>query len=308
MILIKKVKVKRHPLYARQTIENDPHQNFFWSLTPQGFHKVAYVEWGDKENPCVLVCVHGLTRNSRDFDYLAKTLQKDYRIVCPDLLGRGKSDYIDNPHLYNFPQYMNDMVTLLARISTRDVHWLGTSLGGIIGMMLAAQPNSPIKSLILNDIGMVVPSMALRRLGTYARNDPSFPGLAEAKNYFQTILAPFGIQDTEKWDHIAEHGTHKDESGAFRLTYDPAIGQIYVSEATPSLHLETYWQAIHCPLLVLRGEESDFLLPDVITKMLYFQPSAEIITIPGCGHAPSLMEPSQIQIIEKWLREQTNTQ
>ena len=284
-----------------QPIEDNPQQNFFWCLTPQGFHKIAYVEWGEGGNSEVLLCVHGLTRNSRDFDYLAKTLRQDYRVVCPDLLGRGKSDYVENAYLYNFPQYMNDMVDLLARIGTPEVHWLGTSLGGIIGMMLAAQPKSPIKSLILNDVGMVVPSIALHRIGTYARNDPTFPTLEEAKAYFQTVLSSFGIHDPEHWDHLLKYGTWQMKDGRYRLAYDSAIGQGFVKEAIQTLHLETYWKAIKCPILVLRGEDSDFVTPDIVTKMRYLQPNAEFVTIPGCGHAPSLMEPSQIQIVRNWL-------
>jgi len=278
-----------------------PSQHFYWGLSPQGFHKLAYVEWGDRENPNVLICTHALTRNSRDFDYLARDLQTNYRIICPDLIGRGKSDYPGNALVYNFPQYMSDMVALLARTEVENIHWLGTSLGGIIGMMLAAQPFSPIKSLILNDIGMIVPSLALQRIGTYARNDHGFSSFEDAKSYFQTILAPMGVVDSEKWDHITKYSTLASTPEALHLAYDPAIGESFLNQPTPTLHLETYWQSIQCPILVLHGEHSDFLPPDILTKMLYFQPKAKVITLPGCGHAPSLMEPYQIQAIGEWL-------
>lgn len=281
----------------------EPRHNHFLSLTPQGFHKIAYTEWGEENNPRVLICVHGLTRNSRDFDFLAQRLSKFYRVVCPDLIGRGESDYLEVPALYNFSQYLNDMAILLARLKVTEVHWLGTSLGGIIGMMFTAQPQSPVKSLILNDIGMIVPNMALQRLETYARNKHSFPSFEEAKSYFQTILSSFGTLESEKWDHITKYGTQQDDEGNFHLSYDPAIGQTYLNHTAPSLHLESYWQSIRCPILVLRGEESDFLLPEIITKMLYFQPNTKIKTIPCCGHPPSLMVPEQIQIIEEWLKE-----
>jgi len=294
-------KEKQGALEAVNTLEEEPCHDFFWGLSPEGFHKLAYVDWGEKHNP-ILMCVHALIRNSRDFDYLAQGLRKTYRVICPDVLGHGKSDYAKSHLTYNFTQYMNDMVALLGCVGARDVHWLGTSLGGIIGMMLAAQPKSPIKSLILNDVGMIVPSMALQRIGTYARNDHCFSDLGVAKEYFQTILAPLGIQDAEKWDHITKHSTRANEDDtAFHLSYDPAIGQAYINQMVPTLHLEAYWQSIRCPILVLRGEESDFLPPEIITKMLYFQPKAKVITIPGCGHAPSLMEPDHIEIIESWL-------
>jgi pimeloyl-ACP methyl ester carboxylesterase len=296
-------------LYAVHTsnrgLELKPRQNYFLSLNPhQGFHKIAYVEWGNEHSSRVLICAHGLTRNSRDFDFLAKSLSSSYRIVCPDLVGRGESDYLGIPAIYNFAQYLSDMTSLLARLNAKEVHWLGTSLGGIIGMMLAAQPHSPINSLILNDIGMIIPSTALQRLETYARNTDSFSSFEEAKNYFQTILSPFGSLESEKWDHITKYGTKQRENGKFYLSYDPVIGQMCVNKATPSLHLEAYWQAIRCPSLVLRGEDSDFLLPDIIRKMIYFQPNTKVKTIPYCGHAPSLMVPQQIQIIEEWLKNQ----
>jgi pimeloyl-ACP methyl ester carboxylesterase len=286
-----------------RTVEKEPHQGFFWGLNPQGFHKIAYIQWGDETSSHVLVCVHGFTRNSHDFDYLARALQQKYQIVCPDLIGRGKSDYTGNTEAYNFTQYMNDMVALLARIKAKQVHWLGTSIGGIVGMMLAAQPNSPIKSLILNDVGMIVPSMALHRVGTYARNNQSFSSFDGAKSYFRTVLSPSAIHDEEKWNHITKHGTYINEKEELHLAYDPAIGQAFVNEAVPTLHLETYWQKIQCPILVLHGEYSDFLPPEIIRKMLYFQPDTKVMTIPGCGHAPSLMEPQQIQYVEDWLEE-----
>ncbi|HUX80552.1 MAG TPA: alpha/beta hydrolase [Alphaproteobacteria bacterium] len=290
-------------MYALHVTKKEPRYDFFFSLTPEGFRKIAYVEWGNADNPRVLICAHGLTRNSRDFDFLARDLEHNYRIVCPDLLGRGESDYLGSPLFYNLTQYMSDMIALIARLSAHEIHWLGTSLGGIIGMMLAAQPNSPIKSLILNDVGMIIPSLALRRLGTYARNDNSFLSFQEAKNYFQTILAPFGIHEAEQWDHITQYGIKRDEKGDFRLNYDPVIGQHLVDDSAPSLHLEAYWQAIRCPIMILRGADSDFLLPEIVTKMLYSQPKAKVVTIPNCGHAPSLMAQDQIKIVEEWLKE-----
>lgn len=279
----------------------EPRDYVYWGLSPQGFHKLAYVEWGDPENPDVLVCLHGLIRNGRDFDYLAHSLKHTYRIICPDLVGRGKSDYIGDASLYTVTQYVNDMVALLGRLKVEKVHWLGTSLGGIIGMMLAAQPQSPLQSLILNDVGMIVPNMALQRLGMYARNETEFSNLEDAISYFQAILAPIGALDPKKWEHITKHGTLASSDGKLRLAYDPAIGDNFVNQPVPTLHLETYWQAIKCPVLILRGEESDCLTPDILTKMLYSQPGLKTITFPACGHAPSLMEKTQIQVIENWL-------
>lgn len=281
--------------------EMEPKHDHIWTLTPQGFQRMAYVEWGDEQNSQALLCVHGLTRNSRDFDFLAQSLQNSYHIICPDLLGRGESGYLQSPQQYTFSQYISDTITLMARLNAQDIHWLGTSLGGIIGMMLAAQPNSPLKSLILNDVGMIVPSPALKRQEIYARNDNIFQSLHEAKCYFQTVLSPSRIADPNHWDHITQYGIKRDDEGNFRLAYDPAIGHSFANTSSSSLHLETYWQAIKCPILVIRGEESDFLPPEIISKMLYFQPNTKVVTIPQCGHAPSLMTPDQIQVVEEWL-------
>ncbi|MBY0500967.1 MAG: alpha/beta hydrolase [Alphaproteobacteria bacterium] len=292
-------------MITSQQETKEPRRDYIWGLSPLGFHKVAYVEWGKKTHGPVLICAHGLTRNSRDFDYLCKAIKHNYQIVCPDLVGRGESDYTGSNLTYNFAQYLADMVTLLARIDSQEVHWLGTSLGGIIGMMLAAQPNSPIKSLILNDVGMIIPSIALQRLGTYARNDDSFATFEDAKNYFKTALSGFNIIDSKIWDHITKYGTKQDEKGGLSLTYDAVIGEIFRNEETPSLHFETYWQSIRCPVLILRGEASDMLLPEIIKKMMYFRPNTKVITIPQCGHAPSLMTIEQIQIIENWLHSQS---
>lgn len=291
---------------AMNASKTDPRQKFYQGLSPQGFHTLAYVEWGDQDNPDVLICVHALTRNSRDFDYLARDLQKKYRIICPDLLGRGKSEYVRQPSVYNFKQYMNDLVALLAHAHVQKVHWLGTSLGGILGMMLASQPHSPLKSLILNDIGMIVPSAALQRIETYAHTEHEFSNLEDAKRYFQTVLAPIGPLDSKKWDHLTKHGTLAHQDGTLSLAYDPAIGENFATRPTPTLHFETYWQAIHCPILLLYGEDSDFLSQDIITKMLYLQPATQIEAIPECGHAPSLMEPDQIHLVEEWLERESS--
>lgn len=287
-------------MHALPSLKVEPTHDSFLTLTPQGFHKLSYLEWGAPTHEETVVCVHALSRNCRDFDYLARALEKGYRIACPDLLGSGASDYLGNPDIYTFSQYLNDMVNLLARLGTEKVHWVGTCLGGILGMMLAAQPGSPIKSLILNDVGMIVPSLPLQRVLTFASNDNTFLSLHDAKKYFQSVLAPLGITDPDHWDHLTQHGILRDDQGDFRLAYDPAIAKT-LSQSTSNLHLEAYWQAIKCPILVLRGENSDFLEPEVVIKMKYSQPHAEFITIPDCGHAPSLMTPSQIQIIEEWL-------
>ena len=161
-------------------------------LTPAGFHRMAYVEWGDQDNPRVLVCAHGLTRCSRDFDVLAQALAADYRVVCPDVVGRGESGWLKNPMFYAVPTYVADMASLIARINAEEVHWVGTSMGGLIGMTLAAMPDTPISRLVLNDVGPVVTAASLARIGTYVGKAPRFPSLEAAEQYVRITSASFG--------------------------------------------------------------------------------------------------------------------
>jgi pimeloyl-ACP methyl ester carboxylesterase len=161
-------------------------------LSAAGFHHMAYVEWGDAANPKVLVCVHGLTRCARDFDFLAQALAADYRVVCPDIVGRGRSDWLRNPSLYGVPQYCADITTLLAKLNVETVDWLGTSMGGLIGMALACQPETPIARLVLNDVGPVITAVSLARIGTYLGTAPRFDDMGQAEAFVRFVSAPFG--------------------------------------------------------------------------------------------------------------------
>ena len=161
-------------------------------LSPGGLHRMAYVEWGDPANPRVLVCVHGLTRNARDFDVLAQALSGHYRVVCPDVVGRGRSNWLRIKDHYQLPQYVSDMVTLIARLGVDEVHWVGTSLGGMVGMALAAQEDTPIARLVLNDIGPVLTAAAVKRIGEYVGLMPQFASFAEAEQYVRLVSATFG--------------------------------------------------------------------------------------------------------------------
>ena len=166
----------------------------YLGLSMAGFHRLAYWEWGPREAERTLVCVHGLTRQGRDFDILARCFARQgWRVVCPDLVGRGRSGWLAQPDGYTLVQYGADMNALLARLDVEEVDWVGNSLGGLIGMMLAAQPETPIRRLVLNDIGPFIPGTALRRLGVYLNAPaPRFADLAAAEHYIRTTLAPFG--------------------------------------------------------------------------------------------------------------------
>ena len=164
----------------------------YLSLGPKGFHRVVYTDWGERDNRRVLVCVHGLTRNGRDFDALAAALADGYRVVCPDVVGRGASDWLADKSGYGYPQYLNDMAALLAHLDADDVHWVGTSMGGLIGMMLAAQPGTPVTRLVMNDVGPFIPAPALERIAAYVGLNPKFASVEELDAYLRDVYAPFG--------------------------------------------------------------------------------------------------------------------
>ncbi|MBM3542083.1 MAG: alpha/beta hydrolase [Alphaproteobacteria bacterium] len=266
-----------------------------------GFHRMAYTEWGDPANPRVLLCVHGLTRNGRDFDALARALSARYRVVCPDLVGRGESDRLADPAQYAYPQYCADMNALIARLGVERVDWLGTSMGGIIGMMMAARPNSPVARLILNDIGPRVAKAGLARLATYVGKDPRFAYRTEAEAYFRRVMATFGPLTDAQWAHFVDHGVEPAEGGGYRLRYDPAIGEAFKAVPAFDIELWPFWDLIGCPVLAIRGAESDLFLEATAREMAVRGPRAQVATLQGVGHAPALMADEQIALIQEWL-------
>ena len=278
----------------------------FLSLGPHGFHRVAYTLWGEAAAKRSVLCVHGLTRNSRDFDFLAADLAQDpdsdFRVACPDLPGRGHSHWLSDPADYALPQYMSDMTAMIARLGVEQVDWVGTSLGGLIGISLAALPNSPIRSLVINDIGPFVPNEALKRIGQYVGHSEEFASYESLKTYLMNVHATFGPISDEHWDHLCRHSGHQNADGSWRLHYDPAIAVAFRQAANQDIDLWPLWEQVTCPVLILRGEESDILTRDTAYQMLERGPAAELIEFPSTGHAPSLMEEAQIEAIKSWLR------
>lgn len=273
-----------------------------WSLGPHGFHKVAYTQWGDPTNRRVLVCVHGLTRCSRDFDEFAKVLSSEYRIACPDLPGRGRSHWLVVPTDYKPPTYLTDLVALIARLDVDEVDWVGTSLGGILGIMLAAQPNNPIRKLVINDVGAFIHKSALERIKGYVGHDPHFASIEELEAYLREVHAPFGPLTDAQWRHLAQHSARPDAThGGWRLHYDPDIAVTFRESAESDMDLWPFWERISCPVLILRGAESDVLPLDTAEKMLTRGPTAELVEFPGVGHAPMLMDIRQIDVVREWL-------
>lgn len=272
------------------------------ALDPQGFHRVVYHEWGDADNDRVLVCVHGLARNGRDFDQLARALSRDYRVVCPDMPGRGKSDWLPAGVNYDIPLYLSDMATLLARLDVDQVDWIGTSMGGIIGTCLAALPNSPIRSLVLNDIGCFVGKAALQRIADYL-GDHRFDSVAAVEQYMRTTYTAYQGLSNKQWQHLAKYGHRWISDDQYGLHYDPRIAEQSREIQDQDIDLEPVWSQVRCPQMLIWGDKSDVLTADTVELMQQLRPDMDLYRIPGMTHAPSLMETEQIDAIQRWLRD-----
>lgn len=277
-------------------------------LSPTGLHKVAYKEWGDPLNPKVLICVHGVTRVSDDFDNMARALCREYRVICPDIAGRGRSDRLKDPKHYQIPQYVGDMVTLLARVNAETVHWFGTSMGGLIGMALASFKDSPIRKLILNDVGPTLNAAAIKRIGEYIGQEIRFASFEEAQRYIKDISLPFGPHNDEEWRKLAADVVRQDKDGQWIKHYDVGLAEPF-KNATPESAKQAEailwmtYDAISCPTLLVRGAESDLLTAEVAREMTTRGPKARLVEFPGVGHAPTFIRPEQIEVARQFLVE-----
>lgn len=273
-------------------------------LSKAGFHEIAYVEWGPAEAEHVVICVHGLTRQGRDFDPLAAHLAMlGCRVICPDLVGRGRSSRLRDPQDYALPQYCSDMNALIARSGAVRVDWVGTSLGGLIGLTLAGFREHPIRRLVINDIGPVVPVPGLQRIGQYVAEMPAaFDTLEDAERYLRKVLAPFGTLEDEHWRHLTRHSVRLDpQQGRYLTLCDPAITHAFRTASNPGAHLWAYWDAIDVPILVVRGRDSDLLPSYLAQEMARRNPRMKLHDVPGCGHAPTLMTRDQIEAVAAFL-------
>lgn len=269
-------------------------------LGPHGFHSLNYYEWGDAENPRVLICVHGLTRNGRDFDDLAQVLSKEYRVLCPDVVGRGRSGWLANKTDYGYPLYCSDMAALIARSGAEQVDWVGTSMGGLIGMLLAAQPQAPIRKLVMNDVGPLIPKSSLERLAAYVGKTPDYESFDEFEQYIRVISAPFGPLTDAQWRHLAQTNAKQLANGRWGSIYDPAVAGAF-SGPIADVVLWPYWDLIKCETLVIRGGDSDLLLKDTAQEMTRRGPKARLVEFAGTGHAPMLMDAVQINVVRQFL-------
>ena len=274
-------------------------------LDSKGLHRMAYWEWGDAANPRVLVCVHGLSRQGRDFDVLARAMCGDYRVVCPDVVGRGQSGWLADAMGYNLPAYVADMVTLLARLQADTVHWVGTSMGGLIGLGLAALAGSPVSRLVLNDVGPTLEPVSLQRIGTYLGQPQHWASLDEAADALWAISQSFGPHSREQWLALTRPQLRTDGAG-FKSHYDPAIALPFkaITPELARLGEAALWQAydqLRCPTLLLRGASSDLLSPATAQAMTQRGPHASLLQIPGVGHAPTLVQPDQVRSVREFL-------
>ena len=275
------------------------------SPTRMALHRMAYWEWGDPANPRVLICAHGLTRQGRDFDTLARALCSEYRVVCPDVVGRGRSDRLENPMGYQVPQYIADMVTLLARLEATSLDWVGTSMGGLIGLGVASLAGSPVRRLVLNDIGPTIEASSLVRIGTYLGVPARWATLDEAADAMWAISTGFGPHTRAQWLALTEPQLIADDNG-FKPRYDPAIG-IHFRAATPEMAQVSealLWQAydrLRQPTLLLRGADSDLLSHATAHAMTTRGPRARLIEFSGVGHAPTLVQADQVRAVREFL-------
>ena len=278
-------------------------------LGARGLRRMAYWEWGDPANERVLVCVHGLTRQGRDFDTFARAMEREYRVVCPDVVGRGESDRLTDPAGYQVPAYVADMVTLIARLDVRSVHWVGTSMGGLIGLVLAGLAESPIARLVLNDVGPTIDAAGVARIASYVGQPLTWPSEEAAADYLLTISKGFGAHTREQWLALTEPQLVPDEQAGqagFKPHYDPGIA-VPFHAATPEIAKAgeaLLWQAydsLALPTLLLRGADSDLLSHATAQGMTERGPRARLVEFAGVGHAPTLVQADQVQVVREFL-------
>lgn len=309
-----------------------PRLDFVVCASPTGLHRMAYWEWGDPTNSRVLLCVHGLTRTGRDFDALAQALSPYYRVICPDIVGRGKSDWLVDPDNYIVPQYVADMFTLIARLRPSSLDWMGTSMGGLIGLgvtssLLNAQQMHvwdadhalgwqwavPFRRLVLNDVGPVINIDGLARIANYMSEELEFDSLSEVMTYAKRVWGTFGTHTEAQWEHLVRY-VFKEQDGKWGLAYDLAIATPFKKQFVEPQDEQTQrviqgaqhnlWQAFETipdSCLIVRGQDSDLLSEKTAQDMLQRQPKAQLYQVPQTGHAPTLMQDEQIQVVKQFL-------
>jgi len=296
-----------------------PTLNYVSCPDATGGHRMAYWQWGDAAAPHVVVCVHGLSRQGCDFDVLAQALvdrsPEPLRVVCPDVVGRGRSDWLADPAGYVIPVYAADMLAMLHQLHAAApigaIDWVGTSMGGLIGIGLAAQPQllpAPLRRLVLNDVGPVIQWSALQRIGTYLGNTGRFASVQQAADAMWQISQGFGPHTPQQWLALSEPMVRPRGDGGFTLHYDPAIAVPFrmLDEPSAAAGQAALWQmydAIHARTLLLRGAQSDLLTRDTAQEMTRRGPGARLVEFEGVGHAPTLVAQEQVEAVASFLLE-----
>ena len=265
--------------------------------------RMAVHDWGEITNSRVLVCVHGLSRNGRDFDVIADALADHYRVLCPDVIGRGESDWYATASEYAIPNYVAAMMKMLSDLGIRQYDWIGTSMGGLIGMAMAASPASGMRRFVCNDVGPEIERAALERIALYVSGRaPTFPDYMSLFNAAQVAIAPFGPLTDEQKHHIIATSCRKREEGRWEFNTDPKIGEAFVAGLKlPPVDLWPLWENISIPTLILRGRSSDLLSESTLNKMVGLSNSKRAMTIEDTGHAPMLMDAPTISEIRAFL-------
>lgn len=278
-----------------------------------GPREMAYWQWtqlGCKEPHRYVICVHGLTRQGRDFDALAKTLAAHRTVIAVDLAGRGRSHRLADPMAYSVPTYVSDLFQLIQHLKAESIDWVGTSLGGLIGMTLASLPNTPVGKLVLNDVGPSLEAAGLNRIAQYLTQFRDFETLQEAQAYHRSIHATFGPHSEDQWNHLSHYQFVQRDNGKWHAHYDPAIAAPFANLTAfedPSIRANSekaawsLYDAIHAPTLLLRGEQSDLLSQETAQQMQLRGPRAKLHVFPGVGHAPTLIPQDQQEVVVKFL-------
>ena len=248
-----------------------------------------------------MICVHGVGRNARDFDVLAEALSSTHRVLAVDMPGRGESDWLADPNDYVFPTYLTTLTALVARSGADAVDWVGTSMGGLLGIVMAAQPKSPIARLVVNDVGPTIEPAAIERIRGYFGLDPTFATYQEIEQYIRTVSAPFGPLTDAQWEHVTRTNVRQRPDGRWGLAYDPGIAVPFRSTAAPP-DLWGLWDAIRASTLVLRGAQSDLLSATTAAEMVVRGPRPALVEFPGVGHAPMLLSAEQIEPVLRFIR------
>jgi cobalt-zinc-cadmium efflux system protein len=291
----------KQPNYLR-----DSQRGSVQCISPAGLHRMAYLTWGDASNPNVLLCVHGLTRRGSDFATLARAMSDRYFVVCPDVVGRGDSDYLANPMLYGIAQYVSDMVTLIAHLKPQKLDWLGTSMGGLIGMVLAGMEHQPIHRLLLNDVGPRIDPAFFVRLMQYLSKPVVFKTQAEGLAYVNGLTTTFG-QHTEEQLQELNLPQLVYKQGAWQLHYDlqintPIMATNPVTALAGEKALWKSFDAIKIPILIVRGAQSDLLSAATVAEMCARNMHATSTEIPDAGHAPAFVLPNHIQVAREFFQ------